>query len=149
MYSLRVPITVAASHEPSSLSPNIGIVGSNPIRVMDACVRLFFLCGALCVGSGLAPSWHPVKRVLQAVYGLRNRKAAKVHKGCRAIDRYRYIYYLVWPRRYANLWQWTRPCFLLSQKSLASIKYSDYFTSVPMSHPVHHFMIFPFHSSLY
>jgi hypothetical protein len=31
-----------------------GIVGSNPTRGMDACVRLFLVYVVLCAGSGLA-----------------------------------------------------------------------------------------------
>jgi hypothetical protein len=31
-----------------------GVVGSNPTRGMDVCVRLFCVCVVLCVGSGLA-----------------------------------------------------------------------------------------------
>jgi hypothetical protein len=33
---------------------NAGILGSNPIRGMDVCARLFCVCVVLCVGSGLA-----------------------------------------------------------------------------------------------
>jgi hypothetical protein len=33
-------------------SPNAGIMGSNPTKDMDVCLRL--LCVVLCVGSGLA-----------------------------------------------------------------------------------------------
>jgi hypothetical protein len=63
---------------------NTGIAGSNPTRGMDVCVRLFRICVVLCVGSGLATGWSPVQGVLPTVYRLRNWKAAKVHKGCRA-----------------------------------------------------------------
>jgi hypothetical protein len=44
------PITEAAWFKASTVLArlNTGIVGSNPIRGMDVCVRLF------CVGSGLA-----------------------------------------------------------------------------------------------
>jgi hypothetical protein len=31
----------------------IGVVGSNPTRGMDICVRLFYFCVVLRVGSGL------------------------------------------------------------------------------------------------
>jgi hypothetical protein len=31
-----------------------GIVGSNPTRGMDVCVRSFYDCVVMCVGSGLA-----------------------------------------------------------------------------------------------
>jgi hypothetical protein len=33
---------------------NAAVVGSNPTRVVDVCVRLFSVCGVLCIGSGLA-----------------------------------------------------------------------------------------------
>jgi hypothetical protein len=33
---------------------NTGIVGSNPTRGMNVCVRLFCVCVVLCVGRGLA-----------------------------------------------------------------------------------------------
>jgi hypothetical protein len=35
---------------------NTGIVGSNPTRDMDVCLRLFCMCVVLCVGRGLATS---------------------------------------------------------------------------------------------
>jgi hypothetical protein len=31
---------------------NTGVVGSNPTRGMDVCLRLFCVCVVLCVGSG-------------------------------------------------------------------------------------------------
>jgi hypothetical protein len=40
---------------------NTGIVGSNPTRVMDVCVRLFSVPVVICVGSGLATSLSPSK----------------------------------------------------------------------------------------
>jgi hypothetical protein len=33
---------------------NAGIMGSNPTQGMDGCVRLFYVCAFLCVGSGPA-----------------------------------------------------------------------------------------------
>jgi hypothetical protein len=77
------PVTVAARSTAWTVfaRSNAGIDGSNPARGMDICVRLFFVC----VGSALATGWSPVQGILPTVYGL---KAAKVHKGCRAIDRY-------------------------------------------------------------
>jgi hypothetical protein len=51
---------------------NTGILGSNPTRGMNVCVRLFYVCVVLCVGSGLAMGWSPVQGVLPTVYGLRN-----------------------------------------------------------------------------
>jgi hypothetical protein len=38
-----------------------GIVGSYPIQAMDIFVRLFCVCGVLCVGSDLAMSLSPSK----------------------------------------------------------------------------------------
>jgi hypothetical protein len=43
---------------------NAGIVGSNPTRGMNVCVRLFCVCIVLCVGRGLATVWSPVQGVL-------------------------------------------------------------------------------------
>jgi hypothetical protein len=39
---------------------NTGIMGPNPIRGMDVCVRLFTLCVVLCVGRDLATGWSPI-----------------------------------------------------------------------------------------
>jgi hypothetical protein len=62
--------------------PNTGIVGWNPTRDMDVCVRSF------CVDRGLATGWSPVQRVLPSMYKIKKlKKEAKVHKGCRAIGR--------------------------------------------------------------
>jgi hypothetical protein len=51
-----LPITVAARSEAGTVfaHSNTEIVGSNPIQGMDVCVRLFYVCVVLCVGSGLA-----------------------------------------------------------------------------------------------
>jgi hypothetical protein len=51
-----LPVTVAAQSKASIVFAhwNAGIVVSNPTQVMDVCVRLFSVCVALCVGSGLA-----------------------------------------------------------------------------------------------
>jgi hypothetical protein len=38
---------------------NTGIVDSNPTRGMDVCVRLFYVCVALCVGSGIVTVVEP------------------------------------------------------------------------------------------
>jgi hypothetical protein len=53
---------------------NTGIVGSNPTRGMDVCVRLFCVCFVLCAGSGLATGWCPVQGVLQTVWKLKKLK---------------------------------------------------------------------------
>jgi hypothetical protein len=46
---------------------NTGIVGSDPTQGMDVCVRLFYVCVFLCVGSCLATGWSPVQGVLPTV----------------------------------------------------------------------------------
>jgi hypothetical protein len=66
---------------------NTGIVGSNPSRGVDVCVRFYCVCIVLCVGSGLATGWSPVQGVLPLCIDQETAKAAKVHKGCRAIRR--------------------------------------------------------------
>jgi hypothetical protein len=63
---------------------NPGIVGSDPTRSMDDCVRLFCVCVVLCVGSGLAKCWSPVRGALLTVYRLINWKAAMVQQ--RAVE---------------------------------------------------------------
>jgi hypothetical protein len=47
---------------------NTEVVVPNPTRDMDVCVRLFFVCVVLCVGSGLATGWSPVQGVLPTVH---------------------------------------------------------------------------------
>jgi hypothetical protein len=59
---------------------NTGIVGSNPTRSMDVCLRLFSVCIVLCIGSGLATRWSPVQGALPTAYRWRTEKAAKVHR---------------------------------------------------------------------
>jgi hypothetical protein len=61
-------------HEPLFAPSNTGIVGSNPTQGMDVCVRLFFVCVVLCVGSGLATGWHLVQGVLPTVYRIKKLK---------------------------------------------------------------------------
>jgi hypothetical protein len=53
---IHVPIAVAARFRACTVfdRSNTGIVGSNPTKGVDACVRLFCVCVVLCVGSGLA-----------------------------------------------------------------------------------------------
>jgi hypothetical protein len=53
---------------------NTGIVGWNPTRGMDVCVRLFCVCVVLCVGSGLATGWSPLQEVLPIVYMIKKLK---------------------------------------------------------------------------
>jgi hypothetical protein len=85
----KVSNTVAARSKARTVfaRSNTEIVGSNPTRGMDVCVRLFCVCVVLCVGRGFAKDWSPVQGVLPPVYRLKTEKAAKVHKSCRAIDR--------------------------------------------------------------
>jgi hypothetical protein len=49
-------ITVAARSKARTVfdGSNTGIVSSNPTQGMDVCVRLFYICVVLGVGSGLA-----------------------------------------------------------------------------------------------
>jgi hypothetical protein len=53
---LVLPITVAARSKAGTFfaRSNTGIVSLNPTRGMDVCVRLFYVCIVLCVGSGFA-----------------------------------------------------------------------------------------------
>jgi hypothetical protein len=80
-----VRITVASRSKARTIfvRSNTGIMGSNPTRGMDVCVRLFRVCVVLCVGSGLSMGWYPIQG-----YGLRNWKWPKVSKGYTATDRY-------------------------------------------------------------
>jgi hypothetical protein len=83
------PITVATRSRAWTAFPrtNTGIVGSNPIRGMDVCVRLICVCVVLCVDSDLATGWSPVQGVLPTVYRLRNWKSGQgPTKSCKAID---------------------------------------------------------------
>jgi hypothetical protein len=54
-----------------------GMVGSNPSRGMDVCVRLFCVCVVLCIGSDLVMRWSPVQGVLPNVYTIRNWKSGQ------------------------------------------------------------------------
>jgi hypothetical protein len=69
------PITVAARPKAWTVfaSSNTGIVGSNPIRDMDVCVRLCCVC-VLCVGSGLVTDWSPVQGLLPTAYRIKKLK---------------------------------------------------------------------------
>jgi hypothetical protein len=69
------------------LSSNAGIVVSNPTEGMDVCLRLFYVCVALCAGRGLATGLSPVQGVLPTAYtGSRNWKSVQGQtKGCRVI----------------------------------------------------------------
>jgi hypothetical protein len=72
-------------HELSSPTRTLGSWIRIPLQALDVSVRLFCVCVVLCVGNGLATGSSPVQGVLPTVYRL-TENAAKVHKGCRAID---------------------------------------------------------------
>jgi hypothetical protein len=114
-------ITVAARSKAWTIiaCSNTGIVISNSTRGMDVWVRLFCVCVILCVGSGLATIWSPIQGVLPTVYRLRNWKAAKVHKGFRAVDRQTdrqtdTLEFLLWTARKSSI-------FLLNVACLTTI----------------------------
>jgi hypothetical protein len=66
---LKRPITVAAESKAWTVLAisNTGIVGSNPTRGMDVCVRLFCVYVVLCVGSSLERGSSLVQGVLPSV----------------------------------------------------------------------------------
>jgi hypothetical protein len=78
------PITVAAQSKVWTVfaRSNTGVVGLNPTRGMDICVRLFCFCAVLCVSRGLATDWSPVQGVLPTVYRISKlKKRPKPNKG--------------------------------------------------------------------
>jgi hypothetical protein len=74
-------------HEPPSPARTLGVVGSNPTRCIDVCVRLFCVCVVLCVGSGPAKVWSPVQVFLPTVYRIKKLKSRQDPKGLTAIER--------------------------------------------------------------
>jgi hypothetical protein len=63
-----------------------GVVRSNLTRDMNVSVFLFFVCVALCMGSGLATSWSLVQWVLPTVYSIKAlKKLPKSNIGSRAM----------------------------------------------------------------
>jgi hypothetical protein len=89
---IRKPITVAARSKAWNVfvRSNPGIMGSNPTRGMDVCVRLFCVCDVLCASSVLATGWSPAQGVLPTVYRIKKLKNGQgTTKGCRAIERER------------------------------------------------------------
>jgi hypothetical protein len=86
----KLPIAVAARSKAWTVfaRSDAVIVGSNPTQGMYVCVRLFYVCVILCVGSGLTTGWSLVQGVLLTVYRLGNwkKKATKAHKYCTAIE---------------------------------------------------------------
>jgi hypothetical protein len=78
------PIRVDARSKAWTVSArwNTGIVGSNPTRGMDVCVRLLHVRVFLCIGRGVATAHAPSKES----YRQRNWKSGQSQrKGCRAI----------------------------------------------------------------
>jgi hypothetical protein len=72
-------------HELSSLARILGSWVRIPLKAwMSVCVYSVFVLP--CIGSGLATGWSLVQGVLPTVCRLGNWKAAKAHKGCRAIE---------------------------------------------------------------
>jgi hypothetical protein len=57
------------------LSSKAGVVGSNPTRSIDVCMRLFCIYAVLCVGRGRAKDWSPSKERYWLCIGLRNWKS--------------------------------------------------------------------------
>jgi hypothetical protein len=51
---------------------NTEIVGFNPTRGTDVCLRLFCLCWLPCVSSRLATGWSPVQGILPSVRKIHN-----------------------------------------------------------------------------
>jgi hypothetical protein len=88
------PVTLAARSKAWAVFACLktGIVGSNPTRGMDVCVRLFYVCVVLCTGSGLATGWSPIQGVLPTVCRINKLKNGQGPKGCRAIERERESY---------------------------------------------------------
>jgi hypothetical protein len=64
---------LSLGHELSSLAFT-GIVGSNPTQDMEVCVRLFYVCVVLCVGSDLTTGSSPAQGVLPTVYRIKKLK---------------------------------------------------------------------------
>jgi hypothetical protein len=69
-YMRQQLITVVARYKAWTIfsRSNTEIEGSNPTRSMGVCVRLFCVCGVLCVGRGLPTDWSPVQGVLPTVH---------------------------------------------------------------------------------
>jgi hypothetical protein len=79
-----VPTTVAARSKAWRVfaRSNSWVMSSNPTRGMDVCAFV------LCVGSGLATDWSPVKGLWPSVYRINKLKSGRGQiKGCRQMDR--------------------------------------------------------------
>jgi hypothetical protein len=73
------PIAVAVLSEGWTVfvRSNTGIVGLNPARGNDICVRVFCVCVVLCIGSGIATGWSSVQGVLTTLYKIRKLKSCQ------------------------------------------------------------------------
>jgi hypothetical protein len=69
--ALPIPVAARSKTWTLLLRSNTGVVGSNPTRNMDVCLRLFCVCVVLCVGNGLAMGWSPVQGVLPTAYRIK------------------------------------------------------------------------------
>jgi hypothetical protein len=78
---------VCGRHKSSTVfaRSNAGVVGSNPTRGMNVCVR--FSVFVLCVRRGLTTGWSPSRESYRLCIGLRNWKSGQgPTKDCRTID---------------------------------------------------------------
>jgi hypothetical protein len=83
-WDMKKPITVAAQSKTWTVfsRSSTGMQGSNPTRVMDSVFVLF------CVYvAALQRADPPSKGSYRLCMDEENEKAAKAHKGCRAVDR--------------------------------------------------------------
>jgi hypothetical protein len=80
--ALPLPIIVVALSTAWTVSIrwNTDIIGSNPTRDMDVCVRLFCVCVVLYIDSGLATGWSLVQGVLPSVCRIKLRGCSVVAK---------------------------------------------------------------------
>jgi hypothetical protein len=87
------PVTVAARSKAWTVfaRSDVVIMDSNRTQGMDVwCVHVFFcVCVVLYLGRVLATSWSLVQGVLPIVNRSGDWKAARSHKGCRAIQTYK------------------------------------------------------------
>jgi hypothetical protein len=77
-----MPITIVARSKESTVLAfsTTGVVGSNPTRSMDVCVRLFCVY-ILYVRSGLATGWSSSKESYRLCIGLKQwRKVGEVQR---------------------------------------------------------------------
>jgi hypothetical protein len=77
LYELPITVTARSMAWTVFARSKTGIVVSNPTRRRAVCVRLFCVCVALCIGSGLATGWSPIQGILPTVYGLGNWKSGQ------------------------------------------------------------------------